>query len=76
MYRMHSNEVEEIKVARAGDIVAISGLEVASGSTLCDESLDVTLSSMFVPNTVISMAISVRGGGIYCPFFPTASRGW
>lgn len=60
MYRMHSNESEEITVARAGDIVALSGLEVPTGATLCDESLDVVLSEMHVPDTVISMAAVVR----------------
>ncbi|XP_055388381.1 uncharacterized protein LOC129616900 [Condylostylus longicornis] len=53
MYRMHSNEAEEIQVARAGDIVAISGMDVSTGTTLCDESLDVTLSSMYVPDTSV-----------------------
>lgn len=45
--------------AGAGDIVAISGIEVPSGTTLADESLNIRLSPMFVPNPVISMAAKV-----------------
>lgn len=44
----------------AGDIVALSGLEVASGSTLSEEPADVTLLDMHVPAPVISVSAKVK----------------
>jgi elongation factor G len=47
MVRMHANHTEEIKEARAGDIVALSGLtHTTTGDTLCDPATPVTLERM------------------------------
>jgi elongation factor G len=51
--------MEEIDVAAAGDIVAMFGIECASGDTFTDESILVSMSSMHVPDPVISLAIKV-----------------
>jgi elongation factor G len=55
--RMHAAEMEEIEEAHAGDIVAMFGIECASGDTFTDESVQVAMSSMHVPAPVISLSI-------------------
>jgi elongation factor G len=55
--QMFSSERIEITEAKAGDIVAMVGVECASGDTYCDENLNVTMESMFVPDPVIELAI-------------------
>ena len=57
LVRMHSNEMEEIDVAGSGDIIALFGVDCASGDTFCDKSINWSMSSMYVPAPVISLAI-------------------
>jgi len=63
--RMHADKREEIDTAEAGDIVAIIGIDCASGDTYAAKSKYCTLESMFVPEPVIKMAINplTRDGG-------------
>lgn len=56
--RMHSDKREEIDSASAGDIVAVMGIDSASGDTYCQEPKMCTLESMFVPEPVIKVAIT------------------
>ncbi len=59
--RMHSNNREEIKEVRAGDIAAVVGLKnTTTGNTLCDEASPVVLESMDFPDPVISVAIEPK----------------
>jgi elongation factor G len=59
--RMHSNNREEIKEVRAGDIAAVVGLKnTTTGNTLCDEANPVVLESMSFPDPVISVAIEPK----------------
>ncbi|MEM7727188.1 MAG: elongation factor G [Cyanobacteria bacterium P01_A01_bin.45] len=58
--KMHANKREEIAVAIAGDIVALNGVECASGDTLCSEKPFVSLESMFIPEPVVTLAISPK----------------
>ena len=59
--RMHSNNREEIKEVRAGDIAAVVGLKnTGTGDTLCDEAKPVILESMEFPEPVISVAIEPK----------------
>jgi elongation factor G len=55
--RMHSNDREDLEQAEAGDIVALVGVDCASGDTFCDESFNTTMESIFVPEPVIELAI-------------------
>ncbi len=55
--RMHADEMEDISEAGAGDIVALFGVDCYSGDTFTDGSLRYTMSSIFVPEPVISLCI-------------------
>jgi elongation factor G len=55
--RMHSADKEELDAAVAGDIIAMVGVECASGDTYCSEELNSTMESIFVPEPVIELAI-------------------
>ncbi|HRW24616.1 MAG TPA: elongation factor G, partial [Spirochaetia bacterium] len=57
LVRMHSATMEDIVEGGPGDIVALFGIECASGDTFCDPSLNYAMTSMFVPDPVISLAI-------------------
>jgi elongation factor G len=54
---MHSNEMEDIEEAAAGDIVALFGIDCASGDTFTSPDISVSMISMHVPEPVISLAI-------------------
>ena len=58
LVRMHSNDRVNIESAGAGDIIAMVGVDCASGDTFCGEDIKVTLESMYIANPVISLAIS------------------
>jgi elongation factor G len=59
--QMHSNNREEIKEVRAGDIAAAVGLKsVTTGDTLCDIKNAVTLERIDFPEPVISQAVEPR----------------
>ena len=60
LIRMHSNHMEDINEAPAGDIVALFGIDCASGDTFCDPSLNYSMTSMYVPNPVITLAIKAK----------------
>ena len=55
--RMHSDNREEIDEASAGDIVAVMGVDAASGDTYAQDARYCTLESIFVPEPVIKMAV-------------------
>ena len=58
---MHANNREDIKDAKAGDIVALAGLKnTTTGDTLCDLSSVVILERMEFPEPVIEVAIEPK----------------
>ena len=57
LVRMHADEMEDIQGTSAGDIVAMFGIDCNSGDTFTDGSLQVAMTSMHVPASVISVAI-------------------
>jgi len=58
--RMHSNVMVDVEEARAGDICAFFGVECASGDTFTEGKTRVTMTSMFIPAAVISLAVSPK----------------
>jgi elongation factor G len=60
MFRMHSDDREELQTAEAGDIVAFYGVEASSGETFTDGKQNITLTSMHVPAAVISLAVAPK----------------
>ena len=64
MLLMHSNSREDIKEARAGDIVAIAGLKnTTTGDTLTDPTKQVILERMEFPEPVIEVAVEPKTKG-------------
>jgi elongation factor G len=57
---MNANPMEDINEGAPGDIVALFGIDCASGDTFCGGGLNYAMSSMFVPNPVISLAITPK----------------
>jgi len=61
MLLMHANSREEIKQARAGDIVAFVGLkDTTTGDTLCDNAKPIVLERMEFPEPVIEIAVEPK----------------
>ena len=63
LVRMHSSEMNDVETTTAGDIVALFGVECSSGDTFTDESINYTMTSMHVPDAVISLAVVAQGQG-------------
>jgi len=57
LIRMHADEMEDIESAGPGDIVALFGIDCASGDTFTSGDINVTMSSMHVPRPVISLSL-------------------
>ncbi len=60
LVRMHADKMNDISTTGAGDIVAMFGVDCASGDTFTDGSVRYTMTSMHVPDAVISLAISPK----------------
>ena len=56
--RVHADEKEDIDSAGAGDIVAVMGIEPATGDTYCAEGTNVSLESIYAAEPVIDLAIA------------------
>lgn len=62
LVRMHSNEMEDVDEIGAGEICATFGIDCASGDTFIGQNAasSITMSSMFVPDAVISLLIEPK----------------
>ena len=61
MLLMHANHREDVKEARAGDIVALAGLKgTTTGDTLCDPTHPIVLERMKFPEPVIEVAVEPK----------------
>jgi elongation factor G len=58
LVRMHSDEMEDITYAEAGDIIALFGVDCASGDTFTNGNTDIAMSSMHVPAAVVSVTLT------------------
>ena len=64
MLLMHANSREDIREARAGDIIAVPGLkQTTTGDTLCDPKHPIILERMEFPDPVIEVAVEPRTKG-------------
>ena len=60
LVRMNAAQMEDINEAGSGDIVALFGVDCASGDTFTSGGLNVSMASMYVPNPVISLSIKPK----------------
>ncbi|CAN0463427.1 unnamed protein product [Discosporangium mesarthrocarpum] len=61
MLEMHANDRQDVKIARAGDILALAGLkDTTTGDTLCDPNHPVVLERMEFPEPVIEIAVEPK----------------
>ena len=56
--RMHADQMEDIKSIPAGYIGALFGIDCASGDTFAAPGVSLTMTSMYVPDPVISLAVT------------------
>jgi len=57
LVRMHSDEMEDIVLASAGDIIALFGVDCYSGDTFTDGKTPLAMTSIFVPDAVIALTV-------------------
>ncbi|MBF0102159.1 MAG: elongation factor G [Desulfobacterales bacterium] len=58
LIRMHADQMEDITSLPAGYIGAIFGVDCVSGDTFTDPELNLSMTSMYVPDPVISLALT------------------
>lgn len=60
LVRMNASAMEDITEGGAGDIVALFGVDCASGDTFTSGGVNYSMASMFVPDPVISLSITPK----------------
>ncbi|MCK4377938.1 MAG: elongation factor G, partial [Deltaproteobacteria bacterium] len=60
LVRMHASQMEEIELLSAGYIGALFGVDCVSGDTFAASGLNLTMTSMYVPSPVISLAVAPK----------------
>ena len=58
LVRIHADQIEDIEKLSAGYIGALFGIDCASGDTFTDAGLSLSMTSMYVPDPVISFSIA------------------
>lgn len=74
LVRMHSDKMEDIDAAGAGDIVALFGVDCAAGDTFTDGQIKYSLRSMYVPDAVIRYAVTPKDKGALTNFSKALNR--
>lgn len=60
LVQMHADQMQDIESAQAGDIVALFGIDCASGDTFTDGEVKYTMTSMYVPEPVVTLAVQPK----------------
>ena len=60
LVRMHADEMEDINESSTGDIVALFGVDCASGDTFTSDKISYAMTSMHVPAPVIHITIKPK----------------
>ncbi|MSP70750.1 MAG: elongation factor G [Myxococcales bacterium] len=60
LVRMHSDEMEDIEDTGAGDLCALFGVDCATGDTFTDGTVEIAMTSMFVPEPVMRLMIKPK----------------
>jgi elongation factor G len=58
--RMHADKRENIELAAAGEIVALIGIDCASGDTFCSNGTSLSMEAMFVPEPVVTLSVTPK----------------
>ncbi len=58
--RMHANKMEDVEAIPAGFIGALFGIDCASGDTFVTPGINISMSSMYVPDPVISLSVKPK----------------
>ncbi|NWJ06788.1 EFGM factor, partial [Crypturellus undulatus] len=75
LVRMHSDNMEDVNEAYAGDICALFGIDCASGDTFTDKtSTDISMESIHVPDPVVSLALKPSNKNDFDKFSKGLSR--
>ena len=74
LVRMHSEEMEDVTEAKAGEIVALFGVDCKSGDTFADPGTNVAMTSMRVPEPVMSLAVTPKSRAESANFSKALSR--
>ncbi|KAI8823998.1 P-loop containing nucleoside triphosphate hydrolase protein, partial [Fimicolochytrium jonesii] len=61
LVRMHSNEMEDVSAVQSGEICALFGIDCASGDTFTDGTQAYSMTSIYVPQPVISLSLEPKG---------------
>jgi elongation factor G len=74
LVRMHADQMEDLEEASVGDVIAMFGIDCASGDTFTDGSIRYTMATMFVPDPVISLAVAPKDRGSQANFSRALNR--
>jgi elongation factor G len=62
--RMHADDMEEITYAGAGEVVAMFGVDCRSMDTFSDGNTNLAMSTMFVPEPVMSLSVKPKSSNM------------
>ncbi len=74
LVRMHSDDMEDVAEAKAGEIVALFGVDCKSGDTFTSGDVNVAMTSMKVPEPVMSLAVAPKSRAESANFSKALSR--